>query len=93
MNTNSALKFAPAINGEKRIDLSMTDDTASIQLSSWVEGLGWCGEKTLSLDPAMVDELHRVLTAARVKMKSRRTDSGETAENINVLKFPAIDRA
>lgn len=79
------MKFAPAEAGEKRLDLSIDGDQAAIKLSSWVEGLGWCGEKTMRVDADMLDEMHRLIASARVRMRQR--GSVENAPS-KVLQFP-----
>lgn len=85
MQSNLALKFAPAVSDERRIDVSIDGDETTIQLSTWAEGLGWCGQKTLSLDESMLEDLHRMIAAARVRIKEHRNE--DTVES-KVLAFP-----
>ncbi len=87
-NTQKATKFAPAEAGEKRIDLSIDGDLTSIKLSSWVDGLGWCGEKTLSIEPEMLDVLHKMIGAARVRIRSQKELDGNVEAARRVLDFP-----
>jgi hypothetical protein len=90
MQQNTALKFLPVFSDEKRVEVSVVDDQAVIKLSTWEEDLGWCGQKTMSLDTEMLDELHRVIAAARVRLHSRDTeDRGEKSAS-RVLQFPQI---
>jgi hypothetical protein len=85
MQNNTAAKFAPVFTEDKKIDVSLSGDEAVIRLSTWQgDELGWCGQKTLCLDTEMIDELHRVLTAA--KMKLHRENDIPAAGNI--LEFP-----
>ncbi len=85
MNSNKAVKFAPVFTEDKRVDISIVDGEAVIKLSTWQgDDLGWCGQKTMSLDTAMIDELHRVLTAAKMKLHRESEISGET----NIIEFP-----
>ncbi len=92
MQSNTAVKFAPIITGEKKIEISLKDDQATLKLSIWNEDLGWCGQKTLSLDSEMLDELQTVISAARIKLKSKSL--AEMPEDIapensaRVLLFP-----
>ncbi len=88
MNSNTALKFAPAFADDKRIDVSVDSGEATIRLSNWVDELGWCPQKTMSLDAASLDELHRLVTAARLKLKRQAADAGVLTEQSNVLEFP-----
>lgn len=88
-SSNAAYNFAPAENGEKRVELSIDGDRTVIRLSSWVDGLGWCGEKTMYVDPDLLDDMHRMLGAARIRLREQRLDENEgpRAES-KVLKFP-----
>lgn len=85
---NRALKFLPIESGEKRIELSIAGEEAIIRLSSWVDGLGWCGEKTLPVNSAMLDDLHRVIAAARSRMKNAESDGD--SQPSRVLDFPLV---
>ena len=90
MQSNLAVKFAPAVSDERRLDVSVNGSEATIQLSTWAEGLGWCGQKTMSLDETMLEELHRMVSAARVRIKAqRRPDRLENADS-KVLNFPKL---
>ena len=88
MQSNTAIKFAPAVVENERLDVSVAGDDAVIRLSSWVDGLGWCTQKTMMLDETMLDELHRVVTAARLKIKRSRASDEKTPEAPKILKFP-----
>ena len=87
-NTQKATKFAPAEAGEKRIDLSIEGDLTSIKLSSWVDRLGWCGEKTLAVEPELLDVLHKMIGAARVRIRNQREFDGSEEVARRVLDFP-----
>ena len=87
--SNTAFKFAPVEHGEKRVDLNIDGHEAVISLSSWVEGLGWCGEKTMRLQADMLDEIHRVIGAARIRLRQKRLEAGEEVVDGKVLTFPA----
>lgn len=85
MNSNTAVKFAPVFTEDKKIEVSLTEGEAVIRLSTWQgDDLGWCGQKTMSLDTAMIDELHRVLTAAKMKLHREN----EISQPANILDFP-----
>lgn len=90
MQNNLAVKFAPVISDEKKIEVSLLDNQAIIKLSTWTEDLGWCCQKTLPLDAAMLDDLHRVIASARYKLNSRKTADGEANLAANVLAFPSF---
>ena len=80
--------FAPVESGEKRIELGLEGEEAVIRLSSWVDGLGWCGEKTVRADADLLDEMHRLIGAARVQLRRRKMDKGEGVAAHKVLNFP-----
>ena len=92
MSTNAAVNFLPIFSDEKKIEVSLQDDQAVIKLSTWTENLGWCGQKTLSLDAEMLDDLHRVISAARIKLNRQKVEEEveEPAETSRVLKFPSF---
>ncbi len=92
MQTNTAVKFLPIFSDEKKVEVSLEDRQAIIKLSTWTEDLGWCGQKTMSLDAEMLDDLHRVISAARIKLIRQKTENQEEIENLTakVLQFPAV---
>ncbi len=88
MQNNTALKFAPVFSDERRIDLSIENGEARLQLSTWADGLGWCTQKTMELDADLLDEVHRVITAARLRIKREMADSETPTPPARVLEFP-----
>jgi hypothetical protein len=90
MQSNTAIKFLPIFSDEKKVDVSLQDDQAVIRLSTWTEDLGWCGQKTLSLDADMLDDLHRVITAARLKLNRQRNETDDAVSDTKVLQFPSF---
>lgn len=90
MSTNLAVQFLPIFSDEKKVDVSLVEDQAVIKLSTWTEGLGWCGQKTLSLDAEMLDELHRVISAARIKLNRQKNENQEENVSTKVLQFPSF---
>lgn len=90
MSTNLAVQFLPIFSDEKKVEVSLNEDQTVIKLSTWTEGLGWCGQKTLSLDAEMLDELHRVISAARVKLNKRKSENQEEIVSTKVLQFPTF---
>lgn len=85
MSTNTARKFLPVTSGEKKVDLSINEGEAVVSLSTWTDGLGWCTQKTMALDAEMLDELHRVIAAARIRLKSESSEA-----SAKVIGFPGI---
>ena len=90
MQSNAAVKFTPIISDEKKVEIVLKDDQAVIKLSTWVEDLGWCGQKTLSLEAEMLDDLHRVISAARIKLNRQKSEAKEITESANILRFPSF---
>ncbi len=88
MSTNLATKLLPVISDEKKLEVYLDNDQAIIKLSTWTDDLGWCCQKTLSLDAEMLDDLHRVIASARYKLKSQNIVMSETDKSSNILKFP-----
>ncbi|MDM7920785.1 MAG: hypothetical protein QUS14_00680 [Pyrinomonadaceae bacterium] len=90
MNSSGAYKLAPAVTDDKRVDVSIEDGEAVVRLSDWVEGLGWSTQKTMRLNEEMLDDLHRMLSAARLRMKRANIEIGVDAVSSKVLEFPQI---
>jgi hypothetical protein len=86
MKAHTAVKFLPIVTENQKVDVSLDGANATIKLSTWNEDLGWCGQKTMTLDAGMLDDLHRVIAAARVRMASQ-ADGDESG---TVLRFPAM---
>lgn len=90
MQSNTAIKFLPIFSDEKKVEVSLQDDQAVIRLSTWADDLGWCGQKTMSLDADMLDDLHRVITAARLKLNKRSAENADELKDTKVLQFPSF---
>jgi len=88
MQANLAVNFLPIFSDEKKVEVSLKDDQAVIKLSTWAEDLGWCGQKTMSLDADMLDELHRVIAAARIRLSRQKSENKQEVEPAKVLEFP-----
>jgi hypothetical protein len=61
-----------------------------LRYSTWVDGLGWCGQKTLRLDGAHLDDLHRALTVARHRINRKRMEAGQPVQPATVIQLPTI---
>ena len=90
MQTITATKFLPIVSNEKKLEVSLADNQAIIKLSTWTEDLGWCCQKTLSLDAEMLDDLHHLIASARYKLNSQKTEAEELVKRTNVLEFPSF---
>lgn len=90
MKSNTAVKFSPIFTEEKKVEVTLHEDQAVIKLSTWVEDLGWCGQKTLSLEAEMLDDLHRVITAARLRLSKQKAENQTEETQSKVLQFPSF---
>ena len=92
MQSNLAVNFLPIFTDDKKVEVSLQENQAVIKLSTWTEDLGWCGQKTMSLDAVMLDELHRVIAAARIRLNREKSEDQAETETANtgarVLEFP-----
>ena len=71
------------------MEVLIEDDAAVLRLSTWTENLGWNCQKTMRVDAAMLDDLHRAISAARYKLNRQKTENGESVSK-NVIEFPAF---
>ena len=65
-------------------------EEVAIRFSTWTEGLGWCGQKTIRLDASQLDELHHAVAVARQRLRRRRADEGQPTEPAQVIQLPAL---
>lgn len=80
MQSNTANKFLPIVTDEKKLELSLNESQAIIKLSTWTEDLGWCGQKTLTLDAEMLDDLHRLIASARYKLNGQKSNADDNVK-------------
>lgn len=71
---------------EDRIDVSLDSNEVVIRLSTLVEGLGWCSQKTMRLKPGVLDELYEQISDIKDQLTVSKSSSEELAAN--VLAFP-----
>lgn len=90
MQSHTAKKLLPIISDETKIEVSLEDDRASIELSTWVENLGWCTQKTLKMDVEMLDDLHRAIAAARYKVNKEKSAGGRKNKDSKIIEFPGV---
>lgn len=84
MQKNTATEFLPIVADEQRVEVALEGGEAVIRLSTWSADLGWCTQKTLRIEAAMLDDLHRVIASARYRSKR----NGEEVESAKVIDFP-----
>ncbi|NNF00649.1 MAG: hypothetical protein HKN25_16650 [Pyrinomonadaceae bacterium] len=89
MQSNAAKKILPIISEDKKLEVSLEEGKAIMKLLTWSDDLGWCGQKTLEIDDSMLDDLHRVIAAARLKTNREKNETNEVVSN-KVIEFPGI---
>ncbi len=90
MQANTVTKFLPIFTEDKKVEVSLENSQAVIKLSTWTEDLGWLCQKTMSLDAEMLDDLHRVISAARYRLNNQKSESGESEMPTNIIAFPSF---
>ncbi len=79
---------------DERVEVLLEEDEGAervvLRYSTWVEGLGWCGQKTIRLESAHLDDLHRALTVARHRINRKRAEAGQPAQPAIVIQLPTI---
>jgi hypothetical protein len=61
-----------------------------LRQSTWTEGLGWCCQKTISLDSDQLDDLHRALAVARHRINRQRAAAGQVREAAQIIQLPTL---
>ena len=69
------------------MEVSVEGSEAILKFSTWTENLGWNCQKTMRFDAAMLDDLHRAITAARYKLNQQKVETEEKTDG-NIIKFP-----
>ncbi|HYP53477.1 MAG TPA: hypothetical protein VEQ42_08045 [Pyrinomonadaceae bacterium] len=91
---NATAQFPSTTGADSRVEVILEtsggEEMVALRYSTWVEGLGWCTQKTFSVDAAQLEDLQRSLTAARHRINRRRTDAGQAHAPAQVLQFPAL---
>jgi hypothetical protein len=91
---NTAVKILESPIEDERIEvlLEHLDATPRVVLrySTWTDGLGWCGQKTIHLDSQHLDDLHHAITVARHRINLIRGESGEVVQSDNVIQLPNL---
>ena len=75
---------------EVLLEPSGDDELVALRYSTYVEGLGWCTQKTIRLDAEQLDDLQRALTVARRRVRRGRDEAGELAAPAKVIQLPSL---
>jgi hypothetical protein len=93
-NHNVTLQVLNSPCEDERIEVVLEDQAGVARVvlrhSTWTEGLGWCGQKTIRLDSDQLDDLHRSLTVARHRLNRQRADAGQFKEPAQVIQLPTL---
>lgn len=83
---------SPDDSGRIEVQLEQHEEQPRVILrySTWTEGLGWCCQKTISLNSEQLDDLHRALTVARHRINRQRAASGQQIEPAQVIQLPTV---
>jgi hypothetical protein len=95
MQTSSAAAqvLRPARENQKvEVAFEQRDGVECVALRyfTWTEGLGWCCQKTIRVDGEQLDDLHRAVTVARHRFRSRRAEASEAQAPAQVIRLPSL---
>jgi hypothetical protein len=73
---------------DQRVEVVFSSDLSAVGIKylTWTDGLGWSTQKTIWIDSSDVDDLHRAISAARIRLKHAQINNNDTAK---VISFPA----
>lgn len=91
----AAIQILDSPHEDERVEVLLEEaedsgESVVLRYSTWVEGLGWCGQKTIRLDSAHLDDLHRALTVARHRIRRKRAENGQPIEPAAVIQLPTV---
>jgi hypothetical protein len=93
-NHKATVQILDSPRDDERVEVLLEEGVGSEQVvlrySTWVEGLGWCSQKTMRLDCAHLDDLHRALTVARQRVRRKRAEGGQPMQPATVIQLPTI---
>jgi hypothetical protein len=75
---------------EVSIESGANGEEVVLRYSTWTDGLGWCGQKTIRLDGEHLDDLHRALTVARHRLNRHRAEAGQIRESAKIIQLPTL---
>ena len=93
-NHSATLQVLNSPCEDERIEVVLEDqagvERVVLRHSTWTEGLGWCGQKTIRLDSDQIDDLHRALTVARHRLNRQRAEAGHLKESARIIQLPTL---
>ena len=91
MQQRAILQPSVSTGNERKIEAVLSEDnTVMLKYSTWREDLGWTCQKTIEVEPEMLDELHHAIAAMRYRVNSRKAEQGNTVTEAKVIEFPSF---
>ncbi len=94
-SSNRAARIIPSGREEQQVEIIIEDRAGAsgiaLRLSTWTEGLGWCCQKTIRLDPEQLDDLHHAISVARHRLNRQRVEDGQFRPAAQVIQLPTIN--
>lgn len=91
---SAAIQILQSPGDDERVEVYLEQhegaERVMLRCSTWTDGLGWCGQKTISLDGEQLDDLHRALTVARHRINLQRAERGQPIESAQVIQLPTL---
>lgn len=85
---NTEKKINEGLAKSQRVEVDIESDRAVIRLLSFVDGLGWCSQKTIRLDLEQLNDLDNQIKDAKSVLKRNKQSVLEIGKN--VIAFPAV---
>ena len=93
-NQGAVVQTLQSSNDNEKIEVIIEShgdaERVALRYSTWTEGIGWCGQKTIKLNGEHLDDLHRALTVARHRINRRRAEAGDYQATSQVIQLPTL---
>ena len=91
MQQTAILQPSVSTDNERKIEAVLTaDDSVMLKLSTWTDDLGWSCQKTIEVQPEMLDDLHHAIAAMRYRVNRRKAEQGDQVSESRVVDFPSF---
>ena len=92
---NALVNEIPSGELDSRVEVIVEHEAGGhrvmLRSSTWTDGLGWCAQKTISVDASQLDELHHAITVARHRINRQRADENASPrEPARVIHLPSL---
>lgn len=91
---NATAQSSPSSCADSKVEVILDSqdgaERVALRYSTWVEGLGWCTQKTFCVDAAQLEDLHRSITVARHRLNRQRAEAGQTHTPAQVIQLPTL---